>query len=106
MSMNRLLILVTTGFLISSCATQEQVAQARQNQIQYYKNQCLNYGFREGTAEFSNCVMQQDGQEQQRQQALIRQLMINNQNQQIVVPRPPVRTNCYSNGAYTNCTSQ
>ena len=104
--MYKLLALLVFTSLISSCASQAEIAQARQNQIQYYKNQCYNYGFREGTTEFSNCVMQQDGQEQQRQQALIRQLMINNQNQQIVVPKPPVRTNCYSNGAYTNCTSQ
>jgi hypothetical protein len=104
--MYKLLALFVFTSLISSCATQEQKAQARQNQIEYYKAQCYNYGFREGTAEYANCIMQLDSQEQQRQQALIRQLMINNQNQQIVVPRPPVRTNCYSNGAYTNCTSQ
>ena len=104
--MKKIFVILSISLIVCSCATQAEKAQARQNQIEYYKAQCYNYGYRDGTAEYSNCVMQLDLQEQQRQQAVVKQIMDNQIKPVPYIPKQPVRTNCYINGAYTNCTSQ
>ena len=101
--MKKIVLASLVVIMVTACASQ---ADRRQNQLSNFRSSCLSYGYIEGSNAFSNCMMQQDQQTEQQRQALIRQLMQNNQNQQIVIPKQPVRTNCYLNGTNTNCTSQ
>ncbi|CAN7202986.1 hypothetical protein LJR251_000544 [Rhizobium rhizogenes] len=47
------LLLIATGLLLSGCQTAEEIRAADQSR-------CSGYGFRAGTQNFANCMMNQD----------------------------------------------
>ena len=111
-------LVIALGMLtLSGCVTNEQ----RQLMVmQDAQNSCSNYGFKMGTDSFSKCVMETAQNTQKFQAERDRQFFDDLRQQQlqqqrsseefyrqlIQPPRNPVRTNCYTYGNNTNCTSR
>lgn len=122
-------ILVGCAFLVSACAgLSEMAAKARaeelaknQHTVAALRNRCVQYGFKEGTESFAQCLQneiiaynQQVVQVWAARSANTQQMEDRNkanqneQDEQFRTLRKsrPIQTNCMSNGFQTTCTSQ
>jgi len=118
-------LMVVVVVLLSGCAEFNEgmaraKAQKESERMQKVSDVCVRYGFKHGTPEFSNCMMQTDmemtkaaAEERRRRIAAIedddrqqQQIRQDQFQQSLIKPsKMPAQTNCQTLGNQTNCTT-
>lgn len=98
-------LIMVVGFLVTGCVSREERA-ARQNQAD--DEQCVSYGFRQGTEDYAKCrlLVAERRQQQQQNELAIGAMLLQQSQPSNTIIAPSTHCTSYQQGNYLNTDCQ